>query len=136
MHKPINFSLPGVGVLALLGKSYETLTDLFIQEWLQSLYYEYGVEPDYLLVSQTERNELHRILVHDFYMWNRYEISRDGIEGYPNRITGHPLTLVVFPGLPEKTIFLGSLLELASEEKRIQGSTTVVTRTFDIMTPR
>jgi hypothetical protein len=135
-YHPINFSLPGVGIIAVIGRQYETLTDEFIQQWLYDLYRDYLVTPDYLLVSQEVRHELHRIVMSDLHMYswvtrNAQDDRGEVAERYPNRITGKSLTMVVFPGLPEKTLFLASMLKMAHEEVQVRGSTSVVTRSYE-----
>lgn len=135
--KPINFSLPGVGLIAMVSKRYETLTDGFIQEWLYDLYCDYLVTPDYLLVSQEVRNELHRIVIADLHMYgwfNRYAQDESGevAERYPNKVGGPPLTIVVFPDLPENTLFLASMLKMAHEEVQYPTPGSVkITRSYE-----
>src|SRR5271157_2250657 len=109
-YEPITISLPGAGMIATMGKRYETLTDEFIQQWLHDLVRDYRVEPEYLLVSQAAQRELRRLVAEDIrlYYWTVDYIDLDQrdkaerAERYPNKITGNALTIVVFPGLPEK----------------------------------
>ncbi len=135
-YSPINISLPGAGMIAMVSKRYETLTDTFIQQWLHDLYHDYLVVPDYLLVSQAVRQELHRLVMEDLHMYqwvHRYAQDDKGevAERYPNKITSHPLTIVVFPGLPEKTLFLASMLKMADENSYTDGlGHQVVTRKY------
>jgi hypothetical protein len=136
-YQPIHFSLPGVGMITVIGKQYEILTDDFIQQWLHDLARDYNVAPDYLLVSEGARSELRRIIMTDLYMrdWAmQYAQDEQGerAERYPNKVTGgQPLTIVVFPGLPEKTLCLASMLTMVSEEVEVQGATRVATRSYD-----
>lgn len=135
MSKPINISLPGSGMIAMVSKRYVTLDDAFIQQWLHDLYRDYQVEPDYLLVSGEVRQELHRNVMADLHMYSwvsRYAQDENGeaAERYPNKVTGHPLAIVVFPGLPEKTLFAASMLTIASEYSRTDGLGHEVTRTY------
>src|SRR5487761_1349076 len=133
---PVQASLPGAGMIAVLGRPYETLTDGFIQDWMFELARTHEVSPDYLLVSQEIRSELHRIVQDDLHLWQwaaqhaRDADSREVAERYPNKITGKPLCIVVFPGLPAKVLFVASLLEMRDEKTRIDGLARIVTRTY------
>ena len=124
-------------MITVIGKQYETLTDEFIQQWLHDLYRDYRVVPDYLLASEEVRRELRRIVMTDLHMshWAmQYAQDEQGerAERYPNKVTGGlPLTIVVFPGLPEKTLCLASMLKMVSEEVEVKGETQVVTRSYD-----
>ena len=119
-YDPVKFTLPGAGVIAVVGRQYETLSDAFIQQWMYELLLNYRVSPDYLLLSAEARHVLYRVLMESLY-WP-YVIHRDEAgeprEVYPNRAAGTLLTLVVFPGLPDKTLFAASLLEVKEEWRR------------------
>jgi len=134
-YYPVSLSLPGAGMIAVLGRRYETLTDEFIQQWLSDLVRVYLVNPDYLLVTEQVRHDLYRIVMSDVYMshW-AFQYARNDkgevAECYPNKFTGKPLTIVVFPGLPEKTLMVASLLEMKDEDVRVDGLSEVVTRTY------
>lgn len=133
-HNPITFSLPGVDVITTVSKRYDTLTDEFIQQWLLELMLQWNVVPDYLLVNAQTRDELHRLVMNDLYMYSyvAMQVQGDGqTERYFNRVTGTPLTIVVFPGLPEKTLYLASMLKIAKEHDNTDAfGHTVVQRTY------
>ncbi len=135
-YNPVTFSLPGAGVIAVVGRQYETLDDAFIQQWMVELILNYRVSPDYLLLSAEARHDLYRIVMSDLHMFNlvhHYAINNDGNECYPNRASGTLLTLVVFPGLPEKTLFAASALKILKEEVRIEGTMHIETRKYGRM---
>lgn len=142
MSHPISFSIPGVGLIAVLGKHYDgDLTDDFIQQWLYDLYAKYRAEPDYLLCSQRDARALHRLILSDRYLYRfsmeysrvaREEKSDDWPgEYYPNKVSGSPLMLVVFPGLPPETLFVGNLLKVERETViQDEGLFTRIERTY------
>jgi len=134
---PINISLPGAGMIAMVSKRYNTITDEFIQQWLYDLYEKYMVQPEYLLVSQATSDEIHYMLMEEMYSHGYIRIYADNEQGereerYPNKITYQPLRIVVFPGLPEKTLFSASMLTMANEHSTIDalGNITTVTRKY------
>ena len=126
-------------MITVISKRYETLTDEFIQQWLYDLVRDYQVEPEYLLVSHEGQRALRRLVAEDIrlYHWavDYMDVDQrdkaERAERYPNKITGNALTIVVFPGLPEKTLCLASMLKMVSEEVEVKGATRVVTRSYD-----
>ena len=66
-------------------------------------------------------------------MFNDYADEKTGTRGerYPNKVAGSSVLLVVFPGLPEKTLFAASLLTMAEERSYTDGTGgNHVTRTY------
>src|SRR5713226_6483554 len=110
-YSPINISLPGAGMIAIVSKRYDILTDEFIQQWLYDLARDYRIEPEYLLVSQEGQRALRHLVAEDlrlyYWMVDYVDLNQsdkaERAKWYPNKITGNALTIVVFPGLPEKT---------------------------------
>ena len=134
-YGPIDFSIPGVDMIAVLGRRYVELSDELIQQWLYELVRVRLVEPDYLLVTQETRHELRRLIASDLRMatWlaqQRWNDKGEFAERYPNKVTGGSLAIVVFPGLPEKTLFVGSLLIVRNETVQLDGPKRTITRTY------
>lgn len=118
-YSPVTLSLPGAGLIAMTGRHYDTLDDAFIQQWMVELLLNYRVSPEYLLLSAEARQTLYHLLMTSLYpYWRPYATTDEQGEPrevYPNRAAGTLLTLVVFPGLPENTLYAASLLKLEEE---------------------
>ena len=101
-------NIPGMGLISLLSKPYDELTDEFIQRWLYQLYNDHLIDPEYLFVNEKGKREVHRIM--ESMQGYRRPANNDLVSRYVNQTTGTPMYIVTLLTSPDNLLLVGNLV--------------------------
>jgi len=101
------------GMISVIRKEYDVLTNDLIQRWLSWLYNDHLIDPQYLFVSEQGKYDLVRVIENMpeiRYFYDKLLPIDELIMQYTNYATGTKMHVAVLPTLPSKTLLFGNLV--------------------------
>src|SRR5690242_13813170 len=110
---PGSFLEPQQAMVSALYRTYDVLTDEFIQRWLYQLYADHRIDPEYLFVSEQGRRDVRKVfeaMPRAFWFAGTGMTVDDIVSRYANQSTGTQMHVVVLPTLEDKMLMVGNLV--------------------------